>query len=134
MTRDEHLQAARGILGGLAKLDAQADALALIDGAMVAGYHLGSAALHAHGVTEATVHYNTPSKFEVPPQALPESLKPIYALFDELEQLRTRYVRSANRPTGENGAAAQRLLGEMARLCQGEPQRGSSAVEARPDR
>ena len=117
MNHNEHLQTARRILAGLAKLDPEADRLALIDGTMVAGYHLGSAALHAHGVTEPSVHFNTPSKFKVAPDALPSTLKPIYGAFDGLEKLRSRYVRSPNEPDRGAALAAQQLLARMAELC-----------------
>lgn len=117
MNRSEHLVMARRILAGLAKLDPETDRLALIDGTMIAGYHLGSAALHAHGVTDPSVHFNTPSKFEVAPDTLPPALKPVYEAFDGLEKLRARYVRSPNEPDGTAALAARKLLVRMAELC-----------------
>jgi hypothetical protein len=114
---DEHLEAAWRILAGLAKMDPQADPLALIDGTMVAGYHLGNAMLHAHGVTAPSVHFNTPSKFEVPPDALPSTLKPVYEAFVGLEKLRSYYVRSPNEPDRSAALSAQQLLARMAELC-----------------
>jgi len=118
MNRSEHLEMARRILAGLAKLDPESDRLAFIDGTMIAGYHLGSAALHAHGVTEPSVHFNTPSKFEVAPDALPPALRPVYEAFDSLEKLRSRYVRSPNVPDRENVVAAQQWLARMVKLCE----------------
>jgi len=118
MKREEHLEMARRVLAGLAKLDPESDRLALIDGTMIAGYHLGNAALHAHGVTEATVHFNTPSKFEVAPETLPPAVKPVYETFDGLEQLRSRYVRSPNAPGRDAAVAAQELLAKLAKLCE----------------
>lgn len=117
MNRNEHLEMARRILTGLAKLDPETDRLALIDGTMVAGYHLGSAALHAHGITGPSVHFNTPSKFEVAPETLPPALKPVYETFDGLEKLRSRYVRSPNEPDVNTALSAQKLLARMAELC-----------------
>lgn len=117
MNHDDHLKMARRILAGLARLDPDEDRLALIDGTMVAGYHLGSAALHAHGVTDPSVHFNTPSKFEMAPDTLPPALKPVYEVFDGLEQLRSRYVRSPNEPDGNAARSAQQLLARMAELC-----------------
>lgn len=117
MNCDQHLEKARRILAGLAKLDPEADALALIDGAMVAGYHLGSTALHAHGVTEPSVHFNTPSKFEVSPQSLPGAVKPVYEVFAALEELRSLYVRSPNTPDRRTAVKAQDLLSRMTELC-----------------
>lgn len=117
MNHNEHLEMARRILAGLAKLDPDADRLALIDGTMVAGYHLGNAVLHAHGVTEPSVHFNTPSKFEVAPDALPSALKPVYEAFDALEKLRSRYVRNPSEPDRNAALSAQQLLAHMAKLC-----------------
>ena len=117
MNAEQHLDKARGILAGMAKLDAAADTLALIDGTMVAGYHLGSAVLHAHGVTAASVHFNTPSKFEVAPETLSADVRPVYDVFEQLEALRSRYVRSPNQPDAQTGVQAQLLLARMAALC-----------------
>jgi hypothetical protein len=117
MNRDRHLEKARTIIGALAKLDSAADALAVIDGTMIAGYHLGSAALHAHGVTPESVHYNTPSKFEVARAALPEPLKAAYDVFEELEAMRSRYVRSPEQPGSDAAQRARVLLERLAALC-----------------
>lgn len=117
MNADQHLDKARQVLAALAKLDPAADTLAVIDGTMIAGYHLGNGALHAHGVTNAATHFNTPSKFEVPPATLPAAVKPVYDVFAELETMRSHYVRSPNLPDAQAGLQAQRLLARMAALC-----------------
>jgi hypothetical protein len=117
MNPDQHMAKAHRILKGLAKLSPATDTLALIDGTMIAGYHLGNAALHAHGVTEPAVHFNTPSKFEVAPETLPAAVKPVYEVFSQLEQLRAHYVRSPNQPDREAGVLAQQLMALMAGLC-----------------
>ncbi len=117
MNTEQHFDKARGILAGLAKLDPATDTLAIIDGTMIAGYHLGNGALHAHGVTDAAVHFNTPAKFEVPPESLPAAVKPVYAVFAELETLRSHYVRSANTPDSQVAVDAWLLARRMAKLC-----------------
>ena len=117
MNHNEHLEMARRILKGLAKLDPDADRFAVIDGTMVAAYHLGNAALHVHGVTRSSVHFNTPSKFEVAPDSLPSALKQTYVTFKALEELRSRYVRSADEPDTRAALYAQGLLAHMAQLC-----------------
>ena len=117
MNQDEHLAMARRILAGLSKLDREVDRFAIIDGAMVAAYHFGNAALHAHGVTEPSLHFNTPSKFEVPPDSLPAAFKPIYDAFDALEKLRSRYVRSSDEPDAAAAISAQQQLACLAQAC-----------------
>ena len=117
MNCDEHLAKARRILAGMNKLDASSDTLAIIDGTMLAGYHLAGAVLHSNGVTETSVHFNTPSKFEVPAETLPPAVKPAYDAFVKLEDLRSRYVRSANSPDASVAEDAQRILAEMSRHC-----------------
>jgi hypothetical protein len=117
MTPEQHLEKARRILKGLAKLDPADDTLALIDGTMIAGYHLGNAELHRHGVTDVSVHFNTPSKLEMPVAALPAAIKPAYDAFAALENLRSTYVRSPRTPDAEVGREAQRLMQAMARCC-----------------
>lgn len=117
MKTEQHLDKAREILAGLAKLDSKAEALAIIDGTMIAGFHLGNGALHAHGITDPSVHYNTPSKFEVSPESLPAAVKPVYDVFAELEEMRSHFVRSPNTPDTRAALRAQRLLARMAALC-----------------
>lgn len=117
MNTEQHLDKARGILAGLAKLDPETEALTIIDGTMIAGYHLGNAALHAHGVTTDSVHFNTPTKFEVPPETLPAAAKQVYDVFAELEEMRSHYVRSPNPPDAKAGIRAMASLTRMAGLC-----------------
>ena len=117
MNAGDHLEKARRILAGMNKLDPSSDTLAIIDGTMIAGYHLGSAVLHAHGVTESTVHFNTPSKFDVPADALPAAVKPAYDAFARLEDIRSHYVRSPNQPDSSVAADAQRIMVAMAGHC-----------------
>lgn len=117
MNPDQHLEKARRILAGLSKLDPATDTLALIDGTMIAGYHLGNAQLHRHGVTDVLTHFNTPSKLERPMTALPAAVKPAYDAFAALEGLRSTYVRSPNTPDEALGREAQRLMEAMASCC-----------------
>ncbi len=117
MNAEQHFEKARQVMAGLAKLDPAVDALAVIDGTMIAGYHLGNGALHAHGVTDAAVHFNTPSKFEVPPATLPAAVKPVYDVFAELEAMRSHYVRSPNQPDAQVAVDAWLLMSRMAKLC-----------------
>lgn len=114
MKPGQHLDKARRILAGLSKLDPASDTLAIIDGTMVAGYHIGNAQLHRHGVTEASIHFNTPSKLEMPVSTLPPAVKRAYDAFAGLEDLRARYVRSPNAPNEAAALEAQRLLVTMA--------------------
>ena len=124
MNTEQHLSKARRIVARLAALDTAADAMAIIDGTMIAGYHLGNAALHAHGVTAPATHFNTPSKFEVEPAALPAAVTPVYETFARLEALRQRYVRSPNQPDAKVAAESMELLEALARLCDPQaPQR-----------
>ena len=96
MNSARHLTQASVILAGMRKLAMPADYLALVDGAMVAGYHLGNALLHAHGVSADTEHANTPSKLTCDIDALPAAIRPAFAAFAELEKFRFDYVRSAS--------------------------------------
>jgi hypothetical protein len=113
MKSDQHLAKARRIVAALGRLDLQADAMAIIDGTMIAGYHLANAALHAHGVTGLSTHFNTPSKFEVAPDTLPAAVKPVYDTFAKLEALRTQYVRS---PQAADLRVAERAMEALRQL------------------
>jgi hypothetical protein len=94
MTSDEHLAKAAGILASLGKLSFPEDYLALVDGAMIAGYHLGNALLHSHGVAPDAEHSNAPSKLARHVGALPTPIQRAFEAFTELEKLRFDYVRS----------------------------------------
>lgn len=94
MTREQHMAKAQRILASLRKLAPEKDAMCIVDGAVIAGYHLGNALLHAAGVSADDVHFNTPSKLDRPVGELPSSIRAAFEAFTELERLRTLYVRS----------------------------------------
>lgn len=94
MNVEEHAAKARRVLNSLSKLRFPEDYLALIDGAMVAGYHLGNALLHKSGVSDPGLHFNSPSKLAAPISDLPATIQPAFKAFAELERLRSDYVRN----------------------------------------
>jgi hypothetical protein len=96
MNCNDHLIEASRILAGLKKFSMPGDYLAVVDGSMVAGYHLGNALLHRHGVLPDAEHANTPSKLGRPVEMLPVSIQPAYRAFAALEKLRFDFVRSAS--------------------------------------
>lgn len=117
MNPREHFDKAQRIAAGLDKLDVSDDAIAIIDGTMIAGYHLGNALLHLHGVTGPSVYFNTPSKLTVPLESLPATVKPAYNAFDRLEALRTRYVRNPHEADAQVVLDAKHMLEAMMRHC-----------------
>lgn len=96
MIAEEHAAKARRVLNSLSKLRFPEDYLALIDGAMVAGYHLGNELLHKSGVSDPGLHFNSPSKLAAPISELPATIQPAFKAFAELERLRSEYVRSSS--------------------------------------
>jgi hypothetical protein len=94
MNVEQHAAKAKRIFASLEKLRYPEDYLALVDGALVAGYHLGNALLHRHGVLPESEHANTPSKLSMPVADLPAAIQPAFRAFSELERLRTDFVRS----------------------------------------
>lgn len=94
MNVEQHAVKAQRVLSSLSKLHFPEDYLAIIDGAMIAGYHLGNALLHKSGVSDADLHFNSPSKLDTPISSLPAAIQPAYQAFAALEQLRLEYVRS----------------------------------------
>ena len=97
MNVEQHMAKAQRVLSSLSKLRFPEDYLAIIDGAMVAGYHLGNALLHKSGVSDPDLHFNSPSKLGTPISDLPATLQPAFKAFAELEQLRFEYVRNPSR-------------------------------------
>jgi hypothetical protein len=96
MNPRQHLERADIVIAGMRKLAMPDDYLALVDSTMVAGYHLGNALLHAHGVLADADHSNTPSKLEAPIATLPAAIRPALEAFAALEKLRFDFVRSAS--------------------------------------
>lgn len=94
MNAEQHTAKAQRVLSSLAKLHLPEDYLAIIDGAVVAGYHLGNALLHRHNVLPESNHANSPSKLPMSISALPGAIQPAFRAFSELERLRSEYVRS----------------------------------------
>ena len=117
MNSDKHLAQAAIILAGMRKLAMPGDYLAIVDGAMVAGYHLGNAALHAHGVTGDAEHVNTPSKLERAIDTLPAPIRSAFVAFEELEKFRFDFVRSASVYDERLGADVWRCLEVMQQAC-----------------
>lgn len=117
MNRDAHLAKARRVVSSLRKLRPETDALCIIDGAVIAGYHLGNALLHAAGVCAEDVHFNTPSKLNGPVAALPGKIRPAFEAFVELERLRSHYVRSSNACDERAAKLAWQHLRTMAHEC-----------------
>ena len=114
MNAEQHRVKARRIVQSLGKLDPAEDRYAFIDGTMIAGYHIGNALLHAHGVSAADVHWNTPAKLEISIEDLPKDVTTAFAFFAELEALRLRYVRNADVPDQAAAQEAVRLMRELA--------------------
>lgn len=96
----EHVAKAMRVERSMHKLKPAEDYLAIVDASLVAGYHWGSALLHAHGVLADADHANTPSKLSIPVGQLPPAVQPAFAAFVELERLRAEYVRSPSRYLG----------------------------------
>lgn len=117
MNSARHLAQASVILAGMRKLAMPADYLALVDGAMVAGYHLGNALLHAHGVSADTEHANTPSKLTCDIDVLPAAIRPAFTAFAEIEQYRFDYVRSASIYDERLDTKIRRCLAVMQQAC-----------------
>ena len=113
----DHLSAAIRILAGLKKFSLPDDYLAVVDGAMIAGYHLGNALLHKHGVLPDAEHANTPSKLERPIDTLPTQIQPAYRAFTALEKLRFDFVRSASTYDGRLAIEVWRHLETMKKAC-----------------
>ena len=116
MNVDEHCVKGRRIVEGLDKLDPAEDAYAVIDGTMLAGYHIGNALLHVHRASPDETHWNTPSKLEITIEHLPSEVTSAFALFTRLEDLRQRYVRNAEVPDAAAANEAMRLVHAMAAL------------------
>jgi len=117
MKRDMHLAAAGRIMASLKKLDLASDALCVVDGATIAGYHLGNALLHSAGVCAEDVHFNTPSKLDRPLAMLPSEIRPAFDAFAELENLRSLYVRGPHPCSEETAKLAWKHLETMVECC-----------------
>lgn len=96
MNIEQHTAKAQRVLSSLSKLRFPEDYLAIIDGAVVAGYHLGNALLHRYRALPESDHANSPSKLLMPVSDLPDAIQPAFRAFSELERLRSEYVRGTS--------------------------------------
>ncbi len=117
MNSAKHLAQAAIVMAGMRKLTMPGDYLAIVDGAMIAGYHLGNALLHAHGVFADAEHANTPSKLACDIDSLPAPIRPAFVAFTELEKFRFDYVRNASVYDERLGAEVWRCLEVMQQAC-----------------
>ena len=113
MSPEQHLECGRRVMAGLAKLAFPGDYLALVDGAVTAGYHFGNALLHRYGMLPEAEHANTPSKLPVAIADLPAAIQPAFKAFVELERLRSEYVRS---PSVHNASLDAAVRGNLETL------------------
>lgn len=113
MNVEQHTSKAQRVLTSLSKLHFPEDYLAIIDGAMVAGYHLGNALLHKSSVSDTDLHFNSPSKLGMPIPDLPATLQPAFKAFTELERLRFVYVRNPSSYDSALADLVKRNLDEM---------------------
>lgn len=118
MNSKTHLAQAAIILAGMRKLRFPEDYLAVVDSAMVAGYHYGNASLHTHGVSADAVHTNTPSKLECAIDALPPAIQPAFKAFAELEKFRFDFVRNTSVYDTRLATEVWRHLETMRQACQ----------------
>ena len=110
MNVEQHATKAKRVLNSLHKLQFPEDYLAIVDGAVIAGYHLGNALLHKHGVSPSAQHANSPSKLEAGVSGLPTAIQPAFEAFSELERLRSEFVRSPSTWDATLAEAVQRNL------------------------
>jgi hypothetical protein len=115
MNVEQHAAKAKRVLNSLRKLHFPEDYLAIVDGAVIAGYHLGNALMHKHGVSSPTQHSNSPSKLEAGVPSLPIAIQPAFEAFSELERLRFEFVRSPSTWDATLAQAVQRNLEIMRR-------------------
>lgn len=94
MKIEEHLAKAQRVLNSANKFRFPEDYLAIVDSAMIAGYHLGNALLHKHGISAPNQHFNAASHLEAGVNSLPLEIQPAFKAFAELERLRFEFVRS----------------------------------------
>lgn len=129
MTRDEHLAKVRRVIASLEKLAPETDAMCVVDGAVIAGYHLGNALLHATGVCADDTHFNTPSKLDRPVSALPREIQPAFEAFAELEGLRSKYVRS---PTPSDAALVKTVWRSLQTMRRANVRTGNTVARDAP--
>ena len=119
MTPEQHLAKGARIMAGIAKFSMPDDYLALVDASLIAGYHYGNALLHRAGVMPDSEHSNTPSKLNREVSTLPSAIRPAFAAFTELEQLRTDFVRSPSNYDSSLPGRVRQALETMRRAAEG---------------
>ena len=101
MKRDDHAAVADRALDALKQFSLPDDAPVLIEGTFVVAYHVLNGLMHKEGVLPEDEHINSPTHSPLSLDELPESVKPVWQAFVDLQELRVPYVWSPGTPGKE---------------------------------
>ena len=101
MKRDDHAAVADRALAALDQFSLPDDAPVLIEGSFVVAYHVLNGLMHKEGALSEDEHINSPTHSPLSLDELPDSVKPVWQAFVDLQELRTPYVWSPKTPGDE---------------------------------
>jgi hypothetical protein len=94
MKRDDHAAVAERALDSLKQFSLPDDAPILIEGTFVVAYHALNGLMHKEGALAEDQHINSPTHSPLNLDELPDSVKPVWQAFVDLQELRIPYVWS----------------------------------------
>ena len=101
MKRDDHAAVAERALDALKQFSFTDDAPVLIEGTFVVAYHALNGLMHKEGALSDDEHINSPTHSPLSLDELPDSVKPVWQAFVDLQDLRIPYVWSPGTPGDE---------------------------------
>ena len=94
MNRDDHAAVAERALDSLKQFSLPDDAPILIEGTFVVAYHALNGLMHKEGALAEDQHINSPTHSPLSLDELPDSVKPVWQAFVDLQDLRVPYAWS----------------------------------------
>ncbi len=101
MTPKDHHVIAEKAFAALNQFSLPEDAPVLIEGTFVFAYHAVNGLFHRDGILSEDEHINSPTHSPLTVEDLPESARPAWQAFIDLQELRRAYVWSPGVPGDE---------------------------------
>ncbi|MEQ8194789.1 MAG: hypothetical protein RIB59_09900 [Rhodospirillales bacterium] len=98
MRESDHVEVARRALAALERFSFPEDAPVLIEGSFVIAYHVMNGLMHREGALREDQHINSPAHSPLGLDEIPDSVRPIWLAFEDLQALRVAYVWAPGTP------------------------------------
>lgn len=109
MKHEDHAAVAERALDALKQFSFTEDAPVLIEGSFVVAYHALNGLMHKEGALSDDEHINSPTHSPLSLDELPDSVRPVWQAFVDLQDLRVPYVWSPGTPGDDLRVKLERI-------------------------